>query len=62
MDDWNIITITVLAVYFLPAAIYGLRSSEGMGTKIAFALLSGIFNWTVIGWLLAMSVSLDNEG
>jgi hypothetical protein len=33
-----------------------------MGTKIAFALISGIFNWTIIGWLLAMSVSLDNEG
>ncbi len=61
MGEWNIITITVLAVYFLPAAIYGLRSGEGAGAKVIFALLNGAFNWTVIGWLLFMNVSLDRE-
>lgn len=61
MTEWDIITSIVLAIYFLPAAIYGLRSGEGAGAKMAFALLNGALNWTVIGWLLLMNVSLDNE-
>ncbi|KFG68728.1 hypothetical protein [Microvirga sp. BSC39] len=61
MVEWDIITITVLALYFLPAAIYGLRSGESAGAKMTFALLNGALNWTVIGWLLLMNVSLDNE-
>jgi hypothetical protein len=41
MTEWDIITSIVLAIYFLPAAKYGLRSSEGAGAKMAFALLNG---------------------
>jgi hypothetical protein len=57
----NSITIALVALYFLPAVIYGLRSGEGLGTKMVFTLLNGIFNWTVIGWFMLMNVSLDRE-
>jgi hypothetical protein len=55
------ITVTLVALYFLPAVIYSLRAREGLGAKMLFALFNGIFNWTVVGWLLLMTVSLDHE-
>ncbi len=57
----NSITLALVALYFLPAVIYSLRAGEGIGAKMLFALLNGIFNWTVVGWLLLMNVSLDHE-
>ncbi len=57
----NSITITLVALYFLPAVIYSLRPGERISTKMLFALLNGIFNWTVIGWVVFMNVSLDRE-
>jgi hypothetical protein len=61
MEAWSALAITLSTLYFLPAVIYSLRSGEGIGAKMAFALLNGIFNWTVVGWFLFMTVSLDHE-
>jgi hypothetical protein len=55
----NSITITLVALYILPAVVYCLRSGEGKEAKMVIALLNGIFNWTVIGWFMLMNVSLD---
>jgi hypothetical protein len=61
MAAWSAIAITLSALYFLPAVIYSVGSEEGIRAKMAFALLNGIFSWTVVGWFLLMTVSLDHE-
>lgn len=61
MSSLNPITVTLVALYFLPAVIYSLRAGEGVGAKMLFALVNGILNWTVIGWFMFMNVSLDER-